>query len=49
MFGREADLKYRVTLPPGRELVGFGRTALYAVRTDAYGLQWLERYHRPRT
>lgn len=34
----------RVRLPAGRQLVGFGRGALYAVRVDDVDLQWLERY-----
>jgi hypothetical protein len=34
----------RVELADGRHLVGFGRGTLYAVRTDADDLQWLERY-----
>lgn len=35
-----------VRLPKGRDVVGFGRGTLYAVRTDESGLQWLERYRR---
>ncbi len=46
VFDGEARLKSRVTLPQGRELVGFGRGVVYAVRSDDYGLQWLERYRR---
>jgi hypothetical protein len=34
----------RVRLPEGRQVVGFGRGALYAVRVDEVDLQWLERY-----
>jgi hypothetical protein len=37
----------RVTLPARREVVGFGRRWLYAVRIDDDGLQWLERYALP--
>ena len=36
----------QVTLPRGRRLVGLGQGTLYATRTDADGLQWLERYRR---
>jgi len=36
----------RVTLPLGRRVVGMGQDVVYAVRTDADGLQWLERYRR---
>ncbi len=46
VFDGAAKLKARVTLPEGRQLVGFGRDVLYAVRSDDYGLQWLERYRR---
>ncbi len=46
VFDGEARLKYRAALPEGRQLVGFGRGVLYAVRSDDYGLQWLERYRR---
>jgi hypothetical protein len=41
--GRQAA---QVTLPRGRRLVGLGQGTLYATRTDADGLQWLERYRR---
>jgi hypothetical protein len=34
----------RVRLPEGRQVVGFGRGVLYAVRVDEVDLQWLERY-----
>ncbi|MGD8279397.1 MAG: hypothetical protein PVH00_15270 [Gemmatimonadota bacterium] len=34
----------RVRLPEGRQVVGFGRGSLYAVRIDEVDLQWLERY-----
>jgi hypothetical protein len=36
----------QVTLPRGRRMVGLGQGTLYATRTDADGLQWLERYRR---
>ncbi len=47
VYDGDAKLKYRINLPQGRELVGFGRGVLFAVRSDDYGLQWLERYRRP--
>jgi hypothetical protein len=49
VFGSDAQLKGSVSLPAGRDLVGFGIGKLYAVRTDDVGLQWLEVYTRPAT
>ncbi len=49
VFGADAELKGAVMLPAGRQIVGFGRGALYVVRTDDLGLQWLERYRRTAT
>ncbi|UCC49648.1 MAG: hypothetical protein JSV41_05665 [Gemmatimonadota bacterium] len=46
VFGANAALKGKVVMPAGREVVGFGRGTVYAVRTDELGLQWLERYRR---
>ena len=46
VFGQDAELKGAVTLPAGRRVVGFGRSTVYATRTDDLGLQWLERYRR---
>lgn len=46
VFNPQGALTGRVTLPVGRKLVGIGKGVLYAVRTDADGLQWLERYRR---
>jgi len=46
VFGSDANLLGAVTLPPGRQVVGFGPGTLYATRTDDLGLQWLERYRR---
>lgn len=37
----------RVTAPPGTRLVGFGHQAVYLVRVDADGEEWLERAPRP--
>jgi hypothetical protein len=44
VFGADAELKGKVTLPAGRSVVGIGKSAVYAVRTDELGLQWLEQY-----
>ncbi len=46
VFGADAELEGRVTLPPGRQIVGFGHSSVYVVRSDDLGLQWLERYRR---
>ncbi|MGD2154608.1 MAG: hypothetical protein PVG79_15160, partial [Gemmatimonadales bacterium] len=46
VFGADAELKGKVTLPAGRDVVGIGQSAVYAVRTDELGLQWLEMYRR---
>jgi hypothetical protein len=37
----------RVTVPAGSRIVGFGASSVYVARTDADGLQWLERFRRP--
>jgi hypothetical protein len=34
----------QITLPPGRELIGFGKNALYAAVRDDFDLMYLERY-----
>ena len=49
VFDGAGNLKGRVLLPAGREIVGFGSGVVYAVRTDDLGLQWLERYTRSST
>jgi hypothetical protein len=46
VFNGQGALSGRVTLPLGRRMVGIGRSAVYAVRIDEDGLQWLERYRR---
>lgn len=48
VFGPDAQLKARVRLPRGRDVVGFGSDRVFAVRTDELGLQWLEAYRRRR-
>jgi hypothetical protein len=49
VFGADAELKGKVTLPAGRQVVGIGKSAVYVVRTDELGLQWLEKYRRSTT
>jgi hypothetical protein len=46
VFDASGNLASRVYLPKGRQVVGLGQGAVYAVRTDSDGLQWLERYRR---
>jgi hypothetical protein len=46
VFDASGNLSGRVYLPKGRQVVGLGQGTVYAVRTDADGLQWLERYSR---
>jgi hypothetical protein len=47
VFGPDAALRRRVTLPAGRRLAGFGRGTLYLQHADAEtGLVALERYRR---
>ncbi len=44
VFGPDGNLKGRVVLPAGRELVGFGTDSVFIVRRDEVDFQWLERY-----
>jgi len=44
VFDADGVLASRVELPVGRRVAGFTDRAVYLVRTDRYGLQWLERY-----
>ncbi len=46
VFGADGQLKEQVTLPVGREVVGFGPAHVYVVLRDEFDLQWLERYKR---
>jgi hypothetical protein len=46
VFDANAQLVERVILPVGARVVGFGRDAVYVIRTDEFDLQWLERYRR---
>jgi len=47
VLSRDGRLERQITLPPKRNIVGFGRGVVYLIRTDDLGLQWLERYRRP--
>ncbi len=44
VFDRDGQLVKRILLPEGRELVGFGKGAVYLTRIDEFDLQWLEKY-----
>ncbi len=46
IFNRSAEHVGEIELPSGRRVEGFGPGVVYLVRTDEYGLQWLERYLR---
>lgn len=46
IFDAAGQLVRRVTIPATHRVAGFGRAAVYLVRTDEDGLQWLERYAR---
>jgi hypothetical protein len=46
VFDGRGRLVRQVELPAGRQLVGTGKRAVYAVRVDDVGLSWLERYDR---
>jgi hypothetical protein len=46
VFGASARHARQVVLPAHRTLLGIGRSAVYLLRTDDDGLQWLERYQR---
>jgi hypothetical protein len=47
VFDRAGRVTMRVALPNGARLVGFGKSGVYVVRTDADDLQYLERYAYP--
>ena len=47
LFDGSGALVLSVDLPPGRRVLGFGPSGLYAVRMDEVGLQYLERYAVP--
>jgi hypothetical protein len=44
VFDAKGVLVRNVSLPRSTRLGGFGKTAVYLVRTDDDGLQWVERY-----
>lgn len=47
LFGPDGRRVGQVVLPAGRSLAGFGRDAVYLVRTDELEFAWLERYAAP--
>lgn len=47
LFGPYGRRVGQVVLPSGRSLAGFGRDAVYLVRTDELDFAWLERYASP--
>jgi len=47
VFGGSGEREVAVELPAGRRVAGFGDGGLYAVRMDAHGRQFLERYRLP--
>ena len=46
VFGPDGELKERVVLLRGREVVGFGQEYVYVAQRDEFDLIWLERYRR---
>lgn len=44
VFDGNGVLVRRMTLPEGREVIGFGNGCVYLTRTDQFDLQWLEKY-----
>lgn len=44
IFDGEGDKIGEVTFSPNSTIIGFGDGTAYVVRTDEFGLQWLERY-----
>jgi hypothetical protein len=46
VFDGAGKLTRRVTFPATHRVGGFGKAAVYLVRTDDDGLQWVERYTR---
>jgi hypothetical protein len=48
VFDRSGKRVGRYQFPGERKLIGFGASAVYVLRSDDDGLQWLERYAYPR-
>ena len=46
IFDRAGDRIRRVVLERGVRLIGFGPEHIYTVRTDEYGLEYLQRRSR---
>ncbi|NIP83109.1 MAG: hypothetical protein GWM90_29320 [Gemmatimonadetes bacterium] len=47
IFDRRGVRVRRVRLPAGQRVIGFGEDAIYAIRVDDLGLNWLELYRLP--
>jgi len=47
VFDHSGALVKKVSLNPSSRVVGFGKGAVYVVRTDEDDLQYLQRYARP--
>jgi hypothetical protein len=47
VFDASGQRVRQIELPADRVVVGFSRSAVFVVRTDDDGLQWLERYRLP--
>jgi hypothetical protein len=48
VFDRSGTRIAQIRLPADREVIGFGRSAVFAVHVDDVGLYWLEVYDPPR-
>ncbi len=44
IFDGEGNKTGEVAFSPNSRIIGFGDGTAYVVRTDEFGLQWLERY-----
>ncbi len=44
VFDTQGRLTRRVSLPAGREIVGFGAGVVYTIAADEFDLMWLERF-----
>ncbi len=44
LFDEQGNMVKQVTLPPGREIVGFGKGVVYTATADEFDLMWLERF-----
>ncbi len=44
VFGPDGELRTQITLPAGRQVIGFGNGVVYTMVRDEFDLQYLERY-----